>query len=145
MELLEDGDAVAADKGFKIDNLMVSIGCQIIHPPMRRLRLRLRLKIRLRPRLRHRLKIRLKIRLRIQRLPPGGAHGGKQLIFQRKKSQRTISGRASWLSRPRTVLAKRCGEIQMILTVVLINDRPTFMFYSSMLLYSCRLSEMRSK
>lgn len=98
-----------------------------------------------RPRLRHRLKIRLKIRLRIQRLPPGGAHGGKQLTFQRKKSQRTISGRASWLSRPRTVLAKRCGEIQMILTVVLINDRPTFMFYSSMLLYSCRLSEMRSK
>ena len=42
-------------------------------------------------------------------------------------------------------LAKRCGEIQMILTVVLINDRPTFMFYSSMLLYSCRLSEIRSK
>ena len=36
MDVLEPGDAMAADKGFNIDALMLSIGCKVIHPPKRR-------------------------------------------------------------------------------------------------------------
>jgi hypothetical protein len=36
MDLLEEGDAVAADKGFQIEDLMHSIGCVAIFPPKRR-------------------------------------------------------------------------------------------------------------
>ena len=36
MDVLEPGDAMATDKGFNIDALMLSIGCKVIHPPKRR-------------------------------------------------------------------------------------------------------------